>query len=179
MKIFRRLLMPVGLGVLAVSAFMGCRAEVAVRGRTYSDRVWYSDPYCRYDYGYGCRYDRNDGFRISLIQRRRLGHDWRNVEALTSLDRQKPTTWQAEFNLKPKTITFLKNSFRNALNGETQQLQAIGISHDDIRRMASFQLPSDGSINTAARTLGTKNQDLKDFLEVFMIRMKAAFNANE
>ena len=184
MKNLRRVMMPVGLSLLAVTAFMGCRAEIAVRGRNYSDRVWHSDPYCRNDfgYGYGCRYGRNDGYRIDIIQRRRWGGGWRHIEAANSVaavEKAKPTSWESEFNLKPRTVTFLKNSFRSALDGKTEQLHAIGISHEDIQRMANFEMPSNQSINTSARTLNVKGQDLKDFLEVFMIRMKAAFEANE
>lgn len=181
-KTLRRMMMPVGLSLLAITAFMGCRAEIAVRGRNYSDRVWGSDPYCRYDSGYGCRYDRNDGYRIDIIQRRRWGGGWRNIEAsntVAAVEKAKPTSWESEFNLKPRTVSFLKNSFRSALDGKTEQLHAIGISHEDIQKMAAFEMPSNQSINTSARTLNVKSQDLKDFLEVFMIRMKAAFQANE
>mgnify|MGYP001143716702 CR=1 FL=1 len=181
MKNLRKALMPVGLSLLAVTVFMGCRAEIAVRGRSYSDRVWNSDPYCtNYGYGssYGCRYGYNDGVRIDFIQRRRWGGGWRNIEAST-LTAAKPTTWEAEFKLKPRAVAFMKNSFNNALEGKTEQLQAIGISHADIQRLAAFEMPSNESINTAARSLNVKSQDMKDFLEVFTIRMKAAFEANE
>jgi hypothetical protein len=181
MKNLRKVVMPLGLSLLAVTVFMGCRADIAVRGRSYSDRVWSSDPYCsdyNYGYSYGCRYGRNDGLRIDYIQRRRWGGGWRNIEAST-LAAAKPTTWEAEFKLKPRAVAFLKNSFNNALEGKTEQLQAIGISPTDIQKLAAFEMPSRESINTAARTLNVKSQDMKDFLEVFTIRMKAAFEANE
>jgi hypothetical protein len=179
-----RKLAPAGVLTVAASIFMGCVAEVEVRrGNYYADRIWHSDPYCSYGgYSYGCRYYGDDAFRIRLVERRRWNRGWNRGWRFEQPEQSAVAaakTWESEFGLSPRSATFLRTSFRNALKGNTQQLYAMGISYADIRKMSRFELPSATSIRDAAETLGTKPQDLKDFLEVFMIRMKAAYSANE
>lgn len=174
-----KLKLPALLGLLAVTLFMGCRAEIDVRrGRHYGGGIWGGDPYCRYSWDYGCNYYGNDGWRVRVIQDRRWGGRWGNVmdvnSAVAQADAKKPTTWAKEFNLPNSAVNFIKNSFENSLNGDTQQLQAIGVSFADINGMQDYKMPSAQSIANAAQTLRVKQGDLSDFIEVFLIRMKTA-----
>jgi hypothetical protein len=68
----------------------------------------------------------------------------------------------------------LQTAFRSGLQGNIQPLLALGVSRQDIGRLQGFRLPSDASIQKSARALGLNPVDLRDFLEVFMIRVKTA-----
>lgn len=224
-KWLKKLLGPVGIGAAVVTILSGCVGEVEIRrGRTYSDRVWHSDPYC-YGRGYGCGSYYGGGGRIRVIERRRWddGRGWNRrgdgfrrggdgfgrgrhgggfgrggrggpghgghgrggrhlIEAqATTLapELQSRVTWQEEFNLSNKAVNYMRTSFAQALDGNKAPLEAIGLSNGDIRSMTQFRLPADGSIAAAAAKLGVEFQDLKDFTEVFLLRMKEAFSNNE
>jgi hypothetical protein len=167
--------LPILAGAVALTSLVGCDTSVRVGyGRAY-DHVWYGDPYCRNSWDYGCNYGYNDGARIGIVfGRRHPGWHWRRGWGVVASEASRPTTWENEFNLSPRTVKFLKSAFNNALDGKTQQLHAIGISYDDINGLAQFRMPSEQSIAAAAHELHLKRADLRDFVQVFMIRMKAA-----
>lgn len=170
----RRSALPLMAGVLAVTTFVGCNANVRIGvGRSY-DRVWHGDPYCRYSWDRSCRYGYDDGYRVGIIWRNRhhnRGH-WLVAE------QNKKVSWAQEFNLNSRAVKTLRTSFKSALNGNYEALRDLGLGRSDIYAMTRFQMPSDASINTAARELRVNTSDLRDFLEVFMIRMKTALAKN-
>lgn len=178
MKMLRRVAMPLGLVALVFTTLSGCVAEVEIRrGRYYNDRVWRSDPWCRHGHSYGCRWDYNDHGRMRDIHRRRWGRDWDMVPVANVA--AKKTTWKSEFGLTDRSVKIMNTAFENGLNGNTDTLKSLGFTPNEIRRMASFKMPSGQSIYTASERLGVDFRNLKDFLEVYMIRMKAAYEANE
>jgi hypothetical protein len=183
MKWLRRFLLPIGLAGLALMVFSGCDAQVEVRrGHYYSGHVWHSDPYCRYGYAYGCNYYNNgDRGRIRIIFNRRHNRRWgrHHMMAATFDATAKSATWQSEFNLSNRAAGVIKNAFNNALEGHTELLGSLGFNRSDMRSMVKFNMPSQRAVASASQTLGVQYQDLSDFLEVFMLRMKSAYQANE
>jgi hypothetical protein len=176
MSFLRRFLVPVGLSAMALMVFSGCEAQVDVRrGHYYSGRVWHSDPYCRNGYSWGCRYNYNDRGRIRIIYGRRWGR-W--MEPVANVN-AKTTTWKSEFGLSTRAVNTIQAAFDGALDRKPEAFYALGFTRSDARNMAKFRLPASASIARAADKLGMKTQDLSDFLEVFTIRMKSAFAANE
>lgn len=165
--------MPALLGLVAVTLFMGCRAEVDVRrGQHYGNRIWQGDPYCRNSWDYGCSYSGNDGYRVRIIHNRRWG-GWPAIAAA------KPTSWAQEFNLNSRAVATIKDAFTSALAGDSSKLEAIGISQRDVMAMERFQMPADESVAAVSHMLQLNQQDAKDFLEIFLIRMKTSFANNE
>ncbi|MGZ3696197.1 MAG: hypothetical protein ACXWQO_19410 [Bdellovibrionota bacterium] len=171
-----RIALPVLTGVIALTTLVACDTSVRIGfGRAY-DRVWYGDPYCRNSWDYGCGYNSYDGARIGIV----FGHrhpGWRwggRGWGLVATDASRPTSWEKEFHLSSRSVTFLKNAFNDALEGKTQQLNKIGISNDDINGLQQFRMPSSESLAKAALALRVSQRDMRDFVEVFMIRMKTA-----
>jgi hypothetical protein len=177
MNFFRRILAPVGVSALALMIFSGCVAEVEVRrGRYYGDRVWHSDPYCRYGNSWGCRYNYNDGSRIRIIHGRRWGR-W--MEPVANVEAAKRTTWKSEFGLSTRAVNAIRTAWDQTLDRKPEAFYALGFTRSDARALTKFRMPNPDSVARAAHNLGVKTQDLSDFLEVFTIRMKSAFAANE
>lgn len=181
MKWLRRFVLPVGVAAMALMVFSGCDAQIEVRrGHHYSGHVWHSDPYCRYGYSYGCNYYGGRS-RIRIIYNRRHHNRWgrHHMMPATALNAAaKATTWQSEFHLSSTAVGVIKNAFNNALEGRTALLGSLGFTSSDLRSMVKFQMPSENAVASASQTLGVRYQDLSDFLEVFMLHMKGAYQSN-
>lgn len=186
MNIFRRAIAPISLGLLALTVLAGCQVGFSAgRTRYYSDRVWYGDPYCRYSWDYGCGYSNGDSFRVRFIygnrhSRRHRGHrGWHNVSASTTMAAGRPTSWKQEFRLSDRAISKIKGAFDAALAGDTSKLTSLGVAQSDLSRLGNFQMPSKTSLARAARSLGMSQADLRDFVELYLIRLKTALASNQ
>jgi hypothetical protein len=183
LSFLKKLALPLTLGAIALTTFAGCDASVRYRvGRGY-DRTWYGDPYCRNSWDYGCNYGYNDGVRIRFIFGNRhpnyrggWGRGWGLTADATA---SRPTSWQEEFNLSSRATKRLKAAFGAALDGNTAPLANLGLGQGDITALQQFRMPSNGSIANAAAHLGVKRADLRDFIEVFTIRMKSGLASND
>lgn len=179
---FQKLSLSLVAGAVALVTFVGCDANVRVGvGRGY-DRTWYGDPYCRNNWDYGCRYGERDSGRIGIIFERRhpgWGRGWHNVETVAASEATRPTSWEKEFNLNERAVRKIKSAFETAINGDSGKLAALGMDSNDIAKLQNFSMPSNGSISKAAHKLNVKSQDLRDFVEVFTIRMKTGLASNE
>ena len=175
----KKLALPFVAGAIALTTLSACDTSVSFRaGRTH-DRIWYGDPYCRNSWDYGCRYDYNDGARIGIIFRGRHGGGWGGWGVMADADASRPSSWAKEFNLSSKAVRTLTGAFKDAIDGRTEKLAALGMTEHDVARLQSFSMPSSSSIAKAAARLHVKKSDLRDFVEVFTIRMKTSLAANE
>lgn len=179
MHILKKALIPFTLGIAAVTLFTGCNVRFSAgHTRYYHDRVWYGDPYCRYSWDYGCSYG-DSGYRVRFMFGRRHHGHWRrhhNVEAMTlaSAAAERPTTWQKEFNMSDRAVSTLNAAFESALKGKTDSLRALGLENIDMARLADFKMPSNVAIARAAKALGMKANDTRDFIELYLVRLEAA-----
>lgn len=172
-----RAALPLVAAVVALTTLVACDSSVRVSyGRAY-DRVWYGDPYCRNSWDYGCDYGYNDGGAIGIVFGRRHP-GWRWGHGLMASEASRPTTWEKEFNLSNRSVSYLKSAFNKALDGDTRKLEAIGMSSHDINGLQNFRMPSEQSLANAAHALRVKRNDLRDFTQVFMIRLKTAVAKN-
>ena len=193
------------MATLAFTLFAGCDEVEVRRVDNYSSGIWYSDPYCGYGRGYGCGYYGTDRYRVRMVRDRRWNdgrgrrwHDGRGnrgrggrggggrrgeMPTIASLTTTQTTTqataWQEEFGMSSRAQTLIQSAFRNSIRGQTQQLRGMGLAPDDVKMMMRFELPSSQAIQEAAAVLEMDQQDLRDFLEVFLVRMKTAYQANE
>jgi hypothetical protein len=172
-----RLSLPILAGAVALTTLVGCDANVRFGvGRSY-DRTWHGDPYCRNNWDYGCDYGRRDGGRIRIIFGRRHP-GWRGGWNIVA-DANRATSWEQEFNLSERAVKGLKSAFDSALDGDSSKLLALGLDKKDVKNLQKFKMPSDESIKNAAHKLGVKSVDLRDFVEVFTIRMKTDLASNQ
>ncbi len=180
MTVFKKALWPLSLGLVAVAVLTGCNVRYSAGySRYYGDRVWHGDPFCRYSWDYGCGY--RSSYRVGYIYERRHGHRHHGrrghhaVEAMTlSAAAERPTTWQKEFNMSDRAVQHVQTAFDRALKGDTSYLLSLGVQRVDLKLLGDFQMPGNESLQRVAGSLGMKQNDLRDFLDLYMSRLAAA-----
>lgn len=190
----------IGLAIGTLAAFTSCKSSIELsNGAYYYGNIWRDGPYCYNPWDIGCNYGYYDGSRIGIIFDRRHhhghhdghhnghhgghnhghhhGHSYHFLDTQTLADRTDGLeSWKNEFNLSQNSAEKIQAAFENAIRGSTRESSEIGLNQSDLNALMKFNLPPEKSIFRVAQALDQDQQDIKDFLEVFLIRMKTALN---